>query len=151
MRLIASCLILAFITVPVLAADSPAPANLEQAIKDRTKEFDAAWNRHDAQAVAAYYATTGDLVTDTGDVLSGRDGIQQALTDGFNGDLKNSTLTSTVSSVRLIKPDVAIVDGEAELKNGDAEPRKLHIVSILVNQDGKWLTETTRAIQYRQP
>lgn len=151
MRLIASCLILACITVPALAGDSPAPANLEQAIRDRTKDFDAAWNKHDAQAVAAYYATSGDLVTENGDVLSGRDGIQQALTDAFNGDLKNSTLTSTVGSIRLIKPDVAIVDTDVELKAGEGEPRKVHVLSILVKQDGKWLTETTRAIHYTQP
>lgn len=150
MRMLLPCLLLAFITIPALAADSPEPANLEQAIRDRTKDFDAAWNRHDAQAVASYYATTGDIVTETGDALSSRDGIQQALTDAFNGDLKNSTLASTVSTVRLIKPDVAIVDSEVELKNGDAEARKLHVVSVLVNKDGKWLTETTRAIQYRQ-
>lgn len=150
MRLIASCLILACITVPALAADSPAPSNAEQAIRNRTKDFDAAWNRHDAQAVAAYYAPNGDLVTESGDALTGRDGIQQALTDAFNGDLKNSTLSSTVSSIRLIKPDVAIVDTEVDLKAGDGDPRKLHVVSVLVNQDGKWLTETTRAIQYHQ-
>lgn len=150
MRMLLPCLLLAFITIPALAADSPAPANIEQTIRDRTKDFDAAWNRHDAQAVASYYATSGDIVTETGDALSSRDGIQQALTDAFNGDLKNSTLTSTVTTVRLIKPDVAIVDSEVELKNGDAEARKLHVVSVLVSKDGKWLTETTRAIQYRQ-
>lgn len=150
MRLIASCLILACIAVPALAADSPAPANFEQAIKDRSKDFDAAWNKHDAQAVASYYATTGDLVTESGDALSGRDAIQQALTDAFNGDLKNSTLTSTVASIRLIKPEVAIVDSDVELKTGEGDPRKLHVVSVLVNEDGKWLTATTRAIQYHQ-
>jgi len=150
MRLIASCLILVCTTVRALAADSPTPANLEQAVRDRTKAFDAAWNRHDAEAVAAFYATDGDLVTETGDVFTGRDGIQKILTDAFDGDLKNSTLSSTVSSVRLIKPDVAIVDSDAELKPGEGDPRKVHVISVLVNQNGKWLTATTRAIHYGQ-
>lgn len=148
MRMMLSFLVLAFVTMPLLAAD--APSNPEQTIKDRSKDFDAAWNRHDAQAVAAYYTTNGDIVTASGDALSGRDAIQQGLSDAFNGDLKNSTLTSTVSSVRLIKPDVAIVDSEVELKPADGDSRKMHTISVLVNQDGKWLTETTRAIQYRQ-
>jgi uncharacterized protein (TIGR02246 family) len=151
MRLIVSCLILACIPAAVLAADSPATASPEQTIKDRSKDFDAAWNKHDAQTVAAYYTTDGDIVTESGDALSGREGIQQALSDAFTGQLKDSTLTTTVATVRLIKPDVAIIDSEIELKVGDAEPRKLHVLSVLVNKDGKWLTETARVIQYKQP
>lgn len=150
MRFVLCCVILASCSAAVLADDAPATPNPEQTIKDRSKDFDAAWNKHDAQAVAAYYTTAGDIVTESGDTLSGRDGIQQALTDAFNGNLKDSTLTSAVGSVRLIKPDVAIVDSDVELKVGDAEPRKLHVISVLINKDGKWLTETTRAIQYNK-
>lgn len=139
------------IAADVCSGVSPVSIGPEQTIKDRSKDFDAAWNKHDAQAVAAYYTTDGDIVTDDRNALSGRDGIQQALTDAFGGQLKDSVLKTTVSTVRLIKPDVAIVDAEAEIKTGDADARKLHLVSVLVNKDGKWLTETTRAIVYRQP
>lgn len=135
---------------PAGAADSPAPASLEQAIKDRAKEFDATWAKHDAHAIAAYYATDGEIVTADGNTLSGRDGIEQGLTDGFNGQLKDCTLTTTVGKVRLITPDVALVDSDAQLKTGDGDPQNLHLVSILVKKDGKWLTATTRVITYKQ-
>jgi hypothetical protein len=135
MRFILAAMILASFSTNLLAADAPAPAGAEQQIKDRTKEMDAAWNKHDAQAFAAFYATSGTIVTETGDELSGREGIQQAL---------------GVSSVRLIKPDVAIVDSDAELKMGDADARKIHVLTVLVNTDGKWLTETTRVIHYKE-
>lgn len=151
MRLFYCLLVLSCVVAPALAEDAPAPSSAEKTIKDRSKDFDAAWNKHDAEAVAAYYAVNGEIVTETGDPLAGRDGIQQALTDAFNGGLKDSTLTSTIGTVRLIKPDVAIVDSDIELKTGDAEARKLHVVSVIVNKDGKWLNETTRAIAYRQP
>jgi uncharacterized protein (TIGR02246 family) len=151
MRMLLACLVLSCVTAPLFAEDTPAAPSAEQTIKDRAKEFDATWNKHDAEAVAAYYAKDGDIVTDDGNALSGRDGIQQALTDAFGGQLKDSVLKTTVSTVRLIKPDVAIVDAEAEMKTGDGDPRKLHLVSVLVNKDGKWLTETTRAIVYHQP
>jgi len=151
MRLFYCLLVLSCLIAPALAEDAPAPSSPEKTIKDRGKDFDAAWNKHDAEAVAAYYAVSGEIVTESGDTLAGRDGIQQALTDAFNGALKDSTLTSTIGTVRLIKPDVAIVDSDIELKTGDAEPRKLHVVSVIVNKDGKWLNETTRAIAYRQP
>lgn len=151
MRIILACLVLSCLTAPLFAEDTPAASSLEQTIKDRTKEFDDAWNKHDAQAVAAYYTTDGDIITDDGNTLSGRDGIQQTLTEAFGGQLKDCVLKTTVSKVRLIKPDVAIVDAEAEIKTGDADARKIHLVSVVVNKDGKWLTETTRAIVYRQP
>ena len=151
MRVILACIVLSCLTAPLFAEDAPAASSAEQTIKSRTKEFDEAWNKHDAQAVAAYYTTDGDIVTDDGNTLKGREGIQETLTDAFGGGLKDSTLKTTVSTVRLIKPDVAIVDADADIKTGDAEARKIHLISVLVHKDGKWLTETTRAIAYRQP
>jgi uncharacterized protein (TIGR02246 family) len=155
MRTLLSCILLACLCVPALADDTSAPndtatSSLGAAIKQRTKEFDATWAKHDAKAIAAYYTTDGTIVTAEGNDLAGRDGIEQALSDAFNGGLKDSTLTTTVEKVRLITPDVAVVDSSAEIKLPDGDPQKLHLVSILVKKDGKWLTETTRAIAYRQ-
>ena len=155
MRSVLTFFVLACVCVPALADDSTSssgatPAGLEAAVKQRAKEFDATWATHDAKAIAAYYTTDGNIITPEGNDLAGRDGIEQALTDAFNGHLKDSTLTTTVEKVRLIKPDVAIVDSGAELKTPDGEPQKVHLVSVVVKKDGKWLTETTRAIVYRQ-
>ncbi|HEY2587170.1 MAG TPA: SgcJ/EcaC family oxidoreductase [Tepidisphaeraceae bacterium] len=156
MRTLLTCIVFACLCVPVLADDSSSAPNstasnsLEAAIKQRVKEFDATWATHDAKAIAAYYTIDGNIVTPDGNDLAGRDGIEQSLTDAFNGHLKDSTLTTTVEKVRLIKPDVAIVDSGAEMKTPDGEPEKLHLVSVLVKTDGKWLTATTRAIAYRQ-
>lgn len=155
MRTVLTCVLFACLCVPAFADDtSPAkdaaPTSLEAAVKQRSKEFDATWAKHDAKAIAEYYTTDGNIVTAEGNDLAGRDGIEQALSDAFNGGLKDSTLTTTVEKVRLIKPDVAIVDSTAEIKLPDSDPQKLHLVSVLVKKDGKWLNETTRAIAYRQ-
>ena len=57
-----------------------------------------------------------------------------------------------MEKVKLVKPDVAIVDYDAEIKGADAnaEGMKFHIVAVLVKQGGKWLTQTTRGIVYAQ-
>jgi uncharacterized protein (TIGR02246 family) len=155
--LILIALVLTCASFPAFA-DEPTPsapgatsqATTEAMVKQRAREFDAAWAKHDAKAIAAFYTIDGDIITAEGNDLNGRDGIEQSLTDAFNGGLKDSTLTTTVEKVRLIKPDVAIVDSTAELKTPDSDAQKLHLVSVLVKKDGKWLTATTRAIAYRQ-
>jgi uncharacterized protein (TIGR02246 family) len=135
--------------LPVRAADDAAKA--EQQIRDRAKEFAAAWQKHDASLIASFYAVDGDIVTANGRQLSGRDGIEQTLRDAFDDSLKTSTFSSTVERVKLVKPDVAIVDYDAELKGSETgEPRKFHMVAVMVKQGDKWLTQTSRAIAYAE-
>ena len=143
------CILLALALSPALADEAPAHT-AEQAVKQGVKDLEAAWDKHDAKAVAELYTTEGEIITETGQTLSGRDGIEQALTQAFSDSLKDCTLKETIEKVRLIKPDVAIVDAEAQLKNGDTEVNKVHVVSVVVKHEGKWLIETTRAIAYRQ-
>lgn len=141
--------VVGFVAMPLRAAEDAAKA--EQEIKARSAEFAAAWQKHDAALIAAFYTVDGDIVTGNGRVLSGRDGIEETLRDAFDNALKDSTYTATVQKVKLIKPDVAIVDYDAELKGANAdEPRKFHMVGVLVKQGDKWLTQTSRAIVYAE-
>src|SRR5437016_9242113 len=93
-----------------------ADSDVEQQITSRSKAFTAAWDKHDAKAIAEFYAEGAEMVIAKGETFSTRDGIEQALSDGFNGDLKDTTLTESIEKVRLIKPDVAIVDSEVQIK-----------------------------------
>jgi uncharacterized protein (TIGR02246 family) len=141
---------LGVLVLPALGADSDA-AKAEQEIRARAQEFMAAWQKHDAALIAAFYTEDGDIVTGNGRVFSGREGIEQTLRDAFDDSLKDSTFSSTVEKVKLVKPDVAIVDYDAQLKGGNAdEPRKFHMVSVLVKQGNKWLTQTSRSIVYAE-
>ena len=141
---------LALTLTPVQAADDTAAA--EKDIRTRAQEFSAAWQKHDPAAVAAFYTTDGDMVTGQGRTYAGREAIQEALTGGFDGALKDTAFVWTVEKVKLLKPDIAIVDYDAQIKGSDAnaEGLKFHIVAVLVKQGGKWLTQTTRGIVYQQ-
>ncbi|HSU67518.1 MAG TPA: SgcJ/EcaC family oxidoreductase [Tepidisphaeraceae bacterium] len=149
MRWLIVCAVLTFGLAPALADDAPAQTP-EQAIKQGVKDLEAAWARHDAKALAELYSPNAEIVTESGQTLAGRDGIQEALTQAFSDTLKDSTLSETVDKVRFIKRDVAIVDADALVKSGDTEINKMHLVSVIVKQNGKWLIETTRAIVYKQ-
>lgn len=150
------CVVVALSLTPALAADPPATAadtaTAEKEIRTRAQDFSAAWKKHDPAAVAAFYTTDGELVTGQGRAFAGREAIQEAITGAFEGAMKDSTFVWTVEKVKLVKPDVAIVDYDAEIKGADAgaEALKFHIVAVLVKQGGKWLTQTTRGIVYQQ-
>ena len=150
--LLGVCLVLCLSITSTFAADAPADTTAaEKDIKARAVEFSSAWKKHDAALIAGFYAVDGELVTGEGRVFSGREGIEEALRGAFEGNLKDSTFTWTVEKIKFVKPDVAIVDYGAEIKgDANAEGMKIHVVSVMVNQGGKWLSLTTRGIVYTQ-
>jgi len=147
MRFFISAFVIVLACGPALSEEPASSA--EAAVKEHFKDFDQTWAKHDAKALAAFYTEKAEIVTESGQTFSGRDGIEEALSQAFDNSLKDSTLTVTVQKIRMIKPDVALVDSEAQIKQGDAEANTLHLVTVLVKQDGKWMTETSRAISYK--
>ncbi len=155
MKLFLTCLSLTLMLslAPAFAGDSAADsAAAEKEIRARAQGFSDAWKKHDAALAAAFYAPDGDLVTAQGRTYSGREAIEEALRGGFDGALKDTTFVWTVDKVKLVKTDVAVVDYSAEIKGTDAngEGLKFHVVSVMVKQGGKWLSQTTRGIVYAE-
>ena len=142
-------ILLALNLAPVRAADTDAAA-AEKEIKARADEFSAAWKKHDAALVAGFYAKDGQLVTAQGQSYDGREKIEEVLKDAFDGALKDTTFKWNVEKVKLVKPDVAVVDYDAEIKGADAnaDGMKFHVVSVMVKVGGKWVSQTTRGIVY---
>jgi len=55
--------------------------------------YSAAFNKADAKAIAALYATAGTRLGPDGQLVSGRDAIEKVYVDGFAGALKGAKLT----------------------------------------------------------
>jgi uncharacterized protein (TIGR02246 family) len=145
------CGILASLALP-LAADTDATAAAREQITKRSTDYAAAWAKHDAKAIAAFYAEEADLVIASGETFTGRDGVERAMGEWFESVLKDTTVTERIEKVRLVGKDVAIVDSDLQIKgaaNDDAAGH-FHVLTILSKHDGKWLSETTRAIKYAQ-
>lgn len=149
MKTLTMCAVLACLVVPALAAESDS-GKAEQEIRARAKEFVGAWEKHDGKLLADFFTPDGDLVTSEGHSYSGHDEIEHTLSDAFESSLKDSTFSWTVEKVKLVKPDLAIVDYDAQIKGPDAvsEPTKFHVVSVLLKQGDKWLTVTSRGVVY---
>jgi uncharacterized protein (TIGR02246 family) len=153
MRTLIACVLIASLAPLCRAAASEAETKeAEQQITARAKDYADAWAKHEGKAVADFYTDDGEIITVAGLTFTGRQGIEQGLGDAFNDVIKDTALVERIEKVRLIKPDVALVDSEVQIKpmgGGDTDGEKFHVVSLVVKKDGKWLTETTRCVKYR--
>jgi uncharacterized protein (TIGR02246 family) len=123
-----------------LAADS---ACAEDAIRQSAKDFTDAYNRGDADAVAALWMKDGEY-TIGNDTVKGRDAIAK-LYAGFFKAHPGSKMTVKIGSIRVLAPTVALEEGMAavsESKNGP--PSSSGYSAIHVKQDGKWLMISVR-------
>jgi uncharacterized protein (TIGR02246 family) len=123
----------------------------EKALRELHQAFVAAYNKGDAEAVAAFYAPDADFVGIRGNTYHGRAEIEKR-TSNFFAQTKGAKLKSPFGSLRFICPDVAISDRSEELTptagNG---PGKLQATVVYVKRDGKWLQASVRLMVPFQP
>lgn len=113
------------------------------AIRERIESYVAAFNQHDAQAVANHWAENAVYIRrDSGERIEGRPGIATYFAKAFEAD-DTERLSVTVDAIRLIPPNVAIEDGTAELVSG-GESFKSTYTAVHVKQDGKWYLDSVR-------
>src|SRR5262245_65996253 len=87
----------------------------------RAMEFIAAFNRGDARAVAAFWTPDGDYVDQVGRQYKGRAALEKLYQKVF-AELKGAKLAITVTSARMVEPDVALEDGITEVTPADGGP-----------------------------
>jgi uncharacterized protein (TIGR02246 family) len=124
------------------AADENEAERLETAIRQATAEFAAAFNRSDAEAMAAAWTEHGDYLGAGAKPLPFREQILARLEEGKNS-VKHS-LTLTVDAVRAINKDVALADGVSVLKIGDARPVHARYSAVWVLQKDRWVIDSFR-------
>jgi uncharacterized protein (TIGR02246 family) len=123
------------------AQTNPGEAGVKQALADYIDGF----NHHDAAAVAAQFAEDAERTTVRGDVSHGRGAIEKSYAGLFGGMLKNAHRSATVKSVRLLTPEIALVDADYELtgrttNSGAEQPPVKGLLSLVMTKHGdKWL------------
>jgi uncharacterized protein (TIGR02246 family) len=148
-RLSTVLLALTLIAIPVMAKESS-----DAAIRATDVAFAAAWNHHDAAAMAATWAQDGDLINPFGRAAKGRAAIETMITDEHSKAFKSSTYTPGQLSIRFIDPDVAVAESDTAISgimNADgtsAPTMNVHIIRVIEKREGKWLTVTARPIIY---
>ncbi len=116
----------------------------ESAIRKVAAAIAAAWERHDAKALAAFWSEEGDLIDPAGRVARGREEIEKLFADEHSTVFKTSHATISDRAVRFLKPDLAIADGSFEITGmrspdgKDLPPLKGLYTRILVKRGGQW-------------
>ena len=133
-----------------VAGDKADPGD-EKALEERSETFVAAFNKEDIKVMAACYAPDCDFLSADGQRVKGRDTLEKYFAKGF-AESKGLTLKHSDSSVRFLKPDVAIADGTWEITGRpDGIPARGHYTAILMKRDGQWLIVYDRPVVPVQP
>lgn len=150
MRTIALLLAGSFAAVSSAARGAEA-SDEAAAIQQRVAAYVAAYNQHDAAALANLWAE--DAVyrdRDTGEQVAGRDAIRDMFAAMFDAD-DASQLAVVIQSIRLVTPDVAIEDGVAEIATADGDVTSTAYTAIHVKQDGAWYLSSVRETDMPAP
>lgn len=126
-------------------ADSAATAEdeAESPIRAVLRSYIEAFNSHDAAAVGKFWAADGISVDETtGEKTEGRDAIVERLTNLFK-ETPEAKLSGQVESVRMIRPDVASVDGQATVFLGNSPPIDSVFTAIFVKEGDNWLISSS--------
>ena len=109
----------------------------EQAIRKLMQRFEAAWNRGDAKEIAELWELEGVYTLTSGDLVSGRDALEERFAEALGGKDKGSRRQISVKRIRFVKPDVAVVDGVFEVTGGKI-PRKSGYTFVASKEDAAW-------------
>lgn len=123
----------------------PAAAELA-ALEKSAVAFVEAYNKADAPAIAALFATDGEIVLASGAVIGGRAAIEAHYTEVFADDQETKAALEA-GSVRFVTPGVAIEDGTFHLTEASGAVSSIDYSAVLVKQeDGSWRFGSVRDV-----
>src|ERR1700733_692834 len=125
----------------------------EEAIGDLLDRQVAGWNAGDADAYAGVFTPDADYVTFLGSHHRGRDAIAASYVPLFTKLLKGSRLTTEITQLRFLTPDVALIHAKAAvLKRERRRTRGNNRVNttIAARTDGGWLLAASQNTTHRR-
>lgn len=131
--------------------ESDAQQAQQAAIAKNAQAFTEAFQKGDANALAAFWAPDGDYVDLSGRVLKGRKAIAEDFAEFF-AENKGLTLRIELASVRFPTADTAVEDGVTSVLSPDGTPpSRVRYTNVLVKKDGQWLISSVRESPYEPP
>ncbi len=135
------------------AAKSKAAQSAEEIQQTLTK-FDQAWNKHQAKELSALFTEDAVLINPMGKHARGRVEIEQLFAREHGEVMSQSTIHQRLQNVRLLKPDLALIDQEITVTNQkDPSGRMLpeqryHATMLLTKRGNSWLVLDGRPYRF---
>ena len=114
----------------------------EEAIRSSVAAYETAWNRRDVAGVLATYTPDADVVAFDGPRSAGREAIRARLREDLAATPTTMRISLTVTSIRPLTPESAIVDTVARFNEGAV--RENRGTSVFVRREGQWLVSALR-------
>ena len=123
---------------------NPPPAPSNGSAEERLMEYVAVFNKHDAEALGAFWAEDGvSIAEETGQRTQGREALQSEFAAFFK-DNPGAHLTGEITNTHPIRPDVIMLEGMTTLFIADAEPVQSAFTAILVKEGDQWLISSSQ-------
>jgi len=107
---------------PLTACKARSEPPAEPAIRQALAQQAEAWNRHDAKAWVAAFASDAEFVNILGMLLQGRAEIERRHAELFGGIFAHSTVVVTTRKVRPLGADAAVAETDYELRGYERLP-----------------------------
>ena len=112
-------------------------------------DYTAAWNSHDAKAMARIFAEDADFIGGSGGLMK-RDAFEKTAAAEHATVFRDHRLTTTVDQIRFLKADIAVVDGSYKATHNQStsgsKPFTGLFTLIIRKSSGKWLCVAMRSI-----
>ena len=129
----------------------------EDAIRELENQFNAAWDRHDPEALAESLADDAQFITINGAWTTTRNGFRDLMArlHGATGPFRASTRRTPEMSVTFLAPDIAIlhsrfwIDGEVLHDELSQASRESVGTRVMHKVDGRWRIVATQNTDVR--
>jgi uncharacterized protein (TIGR02246 family) len=145
----------------VVPVTDPVAAAEEALIRKVVDAQEDAWNRGDAKAFAARFQEEGSLTDILGAVSRGRAEIEHRQSDLFSTYFKGSRLALKVRKVRLLRPDVALVEIDTEVSGFHKAPPAVYVdaekvirtrlLQVMVKSGSEWMVASFHGVDVKTP
>lgn len=117
------------------SGDTP---GVRAAIEQAAKQYEAAFAKGDAKAVAAMFAEDVEYTDEDGVTVVGREAVEGVLRQSFARN-KGAKLAIGIDSVRGLGPDVAVERGTTLMTGADGVQISSAYTAVRVRKNDKWL------------
>jgi uncharacterized protein (TIGR02246 family) len=116
---------------------APVAQKSDPSLEQLARDYQTTFNKGDAKALAAFYATDALLVTPTGQLLTGQAAIEQNYLTSLAGPLKGTKLLLHPGKTQTLTADVALIQGTYEVTGGPTTVKGCYLNTV-VKRAGQW-------------
>jgi len=112
---------------------------VNEAVDRLLGELAGAWNAGDARAYGARFCPDATITNTDGTLDLGRDEFVRHAEEAFQGVLAGTRLSLAVRKLRLVRPDVAVVDLDLRISGVPGGELRTSLMLVLVAENDHWL------------